>query len=65
MSISRKELQEDEVLVYVDANRKADIAAVCGWSRAGILKGPPERLEEGRFVAQLSPAVHDIMARPS
>lgn len=49
------------VLVFVDADRRADIDALCRWENAGILKGPPERLEEGVFVATLAPGVHDIV----
>jgi hypothetical protein len=53
------------VLVFIDANRKADILAFCEWDRSGLLQEPPERLAEGKFVALLSPGVHDVVtARP-
>lgn len=49
------------VLVFVDADKRADILALCGWLDAGLLREPPERLEEGVFVALLSPGVHDVV----
>lgn len=51
------------MLVFVDANRKADIEALCCWESAGLLQEPPERLEEGKFVATLAPGVHDVVGQ--
>ncbi len=45
-----------------DANRRVDIDALFGWLDGKLLLGPPERLEEGKFVALLSPGVHDVVA---
>lgn len=52
---------ENGVLVFVDADRRADIDALCRWENAGLLKGAPERLAEARFVVLLEPGVHDIV----
>lgn len=52
------------VLVIFDADRRADLNSLFAWLDAGLLREPPERLEEGRFVATLSPAVHDVVGSP-
>lgn len=44
-----------------DANRRVDIDALFGWLDGGLLREPPERLEEGKFVALLAPGVHDVV----
>lgn len=64
MSLHPSSESNNGVLVFVDADKRADIDALCRWENAGMLKGPPERLEEGVFVATLAPGVHDVVARP-
>lgn len=53
---------ESEVIVIFDADRRADLNSLFAWLDGGLLQEPPERLAEGKFVALLSPGVHDVVA---
>ncbi len=46
------------VLVFLNANLKADILALFGWLDAGLTLAEPERIGEGKFVVRLQPGVH-------
>lgn len=61
MSIPRENNAEAGVLVLFDARTRPGVEAFIGWDRAGLLREPPERLEEGVFVATLRPGVHDVV----